>query len=179
MAAGGADALSFKILRDALLSPNAGAKRGDIAELMQRLQRIPFVPQDNGDALVRTLDIPHALRAALGLTEAAASQTGSTSDPIRRIGNHIASFVDPFACTHEEMCGIPVVDEFVMSRSVVALHGRSYLANRQYDESMRLHLTDGALFHPSSVVLDETFLRLQEPALREVLLSLPTTEAMQ
>jgi hypothetical protein len=181
MEIGGDYALAFKILRESLLNPHVGIEEHDMDTCLEIFNRIPVSYQGGNLWSTEAVDAPRCTIFERG-EQSVSSQ--EEVDALQRLGTLIRSHLDPFhRDTAEEVRLFEERSGDVREAEYQAMFdAKLEEANRQggfvagqtaivlYNMSIGHHIPSN-LFHPKSVVCDPTFLALQSPAVKEVIIN--------
>jgi hypothetical protein len=176
IAAGGAESLAFKLVRDAFMSPH-GIVKEDLISISSILGRVPFKPDKNNYLALAVADLPLCEMCPNGGQGLQSNEEMST---LNRVVSVVMSGLNPFFHTVSER--EPLFDEsprgdyeqtfendmdlIVNDPTGGALYGQSrFLLKREEHGPGKIEVhnsMDPACLAPNSVMRDQTWQRIQQ-----------------
>jgi hypothetical protein len=181
MDVGGDHALAFKIIREALLNPHVGMEEHDLDTCTHIFNRIPLNYEGNN---LWSTKAAHAPRCTIFESGQQSVSSQEEVDALQRLGTLIRSHLDPFhrdAAEEVPLFGERSSDEREAEYQA-SFDAKANETNRQggfvsgqtaivlYNMNVGQPIPS-SVFHPKSVVCDPTFLSLQSPEVKELLLN--------
>jgi hypothetical protein len=181
MDVGGDHALAFKILREALLNPHVGMDEHDLETCMHIFNRIPLTYEGNN---LWSTKAAHAPRCTIFESGQQSVSSQEEVDALQRLGTLIRSHLDPFHrdAAEEVPLFIERSSDEREAEYQALFDAKANEANKQGgfvsgQTAIVLYNMNGgqpipsSVFHPKSVVCDPTFLSLQSPEVKDMLLN--------